>query len=109
MSEPRRALGKRSRATARARISLLRTAEDVTGVDAEEQSQHGDEQAGTSADRDLSAIAASAAHLRRIEIGLLVVLHVASPDSRGRSATAQEHTHRSIRPGRAAPGAALAV
>ena len=63
------------------RSGLRGPAEDVARVDAEQQGEDQDDQAGAAANRDLPATSSSsAAHLRRVEL-TLVVLHVSPPAS----------------------------
>src|SRR5215211_2525275 len=71
------ALSELARVTGLLRRRPRRAAEDVTWIDAEQQSQHQNDQSGTAANRDLPASASAAAtHLRRIKLGTLVVFHI---------------------------------
>src|SRR5215207_3402645 len=59
------------------RPGLRSATENVAWVDAEQQRNDQNDQAGAAADRDLPATSSSsAAHLRRVEFGTLFVFHV---------------------------------
>ena len=59
------------------RSGLRGAAENVARVNAEQQREDQHDQSGAAAYRDLPATASSsAAHLRRVELGSLVVFHV---------------------------------
>src|SRR5512133_2095201 len=56
---------------------LLAPAKNVAGIEAKQQGEHQNDQPGAATYRDLAAAAnATAAHLRRVKLGSLVVFHI---------------------------------
>src|SRR5688500_2598291 len=70
------ALGELTRVFRLLRPGLRSPAEDVARVDAEQQGDQQNNQTGATADCALSSSSPTAAHLRRIELRTLVVLHI---------------------------------